>query len=56
MTERFDFIENCHGDTVLIDRTNQLPSLPLYAPFRKLTVEDMEMLKKWLDYLNGDSE
>ena len=52
--ERFDFIEDCHGNTVLIDRRNQLPALPLIIPFNKLGVEDMEMLNRWLKYLNGD--
>ena len=53
--ERFDFIEDCHGNTVLIDRTNQLPALPLIVLFDELSVEDMEMLNRWLKYLNdGD--
>lgn len=53
MVERFDFIEDCHGNTVLIDKTNQLPALPLIIPFNKLSVEDMEMLNRWLKYLNN---
>ena len=56
MTDRFEFIKDCHGNTVLIDKTHQLPALPLLIPFNKLSVEDMEMLNKWLRYLNGDAK
>ena len=54
MTDRFEFIKDCHGNTVLIDMTHQLPSLPFLAMFDDLTDEDKRMLHKWLKYLNGD--
>lgn len=57
MNERFDFIKDCFGHTTLIDKENKLPTLPFLVMFDDLTVGDMEMLNKWLDYLNkGDND
>ena len=42
MSDRFEFIKDCHGNTVLIDKTHQLPSLPFLAMFDDLTDEDKE--------------
>ena len=57
MTDRFEFIKDCFGRTTLIDKANKLPALPLLIMFDDLWVEDMEMLNKWLDYLNkGDND
>ena len=53
MSNRFEFIKDCHGNTVLIDKTHQLPALPFLVMFDDLTDEDKRMLNKWLKYLNG---
>ena len=55
MTEkRFEIIKDCNNTTVLIDKHNKLPAIPIAVNYNRLSEEDWEMLNKWLKYLNGD--
>ena len=57
MTEkRFEIIKDCNNTTVLIDKHNKLPTIPIAVNYDTLSDEDWEMLNRWLRYLNGDVE
>ena len=50
--QRFEFIKDCNNHTLLIDNSNRLPALPLSVDYDSLTIEDWNMLDRWLEYLN----
>ena len=52
---RFDIIEHCSTEcAVLIDRENELISIPLRFSLNDLDDEDKKRLGEWLDYLNEE--
>jgi hypothetical protein len=53
MSKRFDIIGHCSSEcALLIDKWNELPSIPLGFSLDMLDEEDTKGLNKWLDFLN----
>ena len=52
MTNRFDVIVDCNGNTDLIDKTNTFSALPLGFDLRELNSDEIHKLREWIDFLN----
>lgn len=54
MSKRFDIIEHCNsGCALLVDKTNELVTVPLGFSLDDLGLDEKEKLYEWLVYLNG---
>ena len=53
MTNRFDVIVDCNGSTDLIDKTNELTTIPLGFNLTELNSEEIGKIREWIDFLNN---
>ena len=53
MTNRFDVIIDCNGNTDLIDKTNTFSALPLGFDLNSLSSDEIGKVREWIDFLNN---
>lgn len=53
MTNRFDVIVDCNGNTDLIDKTNTFSALPLGFDLNSLSSDEIGKVREWIDFLNN---